>query len=259
MGYVYAVTAAYAMHLRSELRFATVLNLILASLPLVIVVAWVADTSPSTRPLAYISLGVVLIPVWNWTIFRTGWSLSSEYDLGTMDHTLVSRTPILVVILGKAMANIAMGIPAGLIGFLVVLLVSAELVDISSPLLVFVSMCFAILTVLSVSFAFSPLFMLVRGRAGFFNAIIPLGVVLSGFLYPVSQLSSEVEVIARFLPTSWAMDAIIRSIEPGGSTLRIAGDWGVAMALSAVYLATTYLMLRVVEKKIRVSGSLGSF
>lgn len=105
---------------------------------------------------------------------------------------------------------------------------------------------------------FAPLMVLVGGRSGFFNAITPFGVTFSGFLYPITRLPDGLEIVGRFLPTSWAMDAAIRSAE-GGDTLRIIGDWGAGLALTGAYLMLIYLMFRKVEERVRVTGILSTY
>lgn len=105
---------------------------------------------------------------------------------------------------------------------------------------------------------FAPLMVLVGGRSGFFNAFTPFGVTFSGFLYPITRLPDGLEIVGRFLPTSWAMDAAIRSAE-GGDTLRIIGDWGAGLALTGAYLMLIYLMFRKVEERVRVTGILSTY
>ena len=78
-------------------------------------------------------------------------------------------------------------------------------------------------------------------------------------LYPVRLLPDSVEPIARFIPTSWAMESVMRSMQTGSLSMRMAGDWAVTLALTLLFLALTYLMFRVVERRVRVDGSLGTF
>ena len=94
---------------------------------------------------------------------------------------------------------------------------------------------------------------------GCYQCIFDIGTVLSGFLYPVTQLPGALQIAARFLPTSWAMEGVIRSVEGSASNWRIAGDWSAALAIAAVYLALTFLMFRKVEKRLKVTGALGTF
>jgi ABC-type multidrug transport system permease subunit len=84
-------------------------------------------------------------------------------------------------------------------------------------------------------------------------------VVFSGFLYPISILPMAFKIIARLLPTSWAMDGVIHSIEGQVSMWRIAGDWGIALAISLVYVFLTHALLKVVERKVRRTGVLSIY
>ena len=108
-------------------------------------------------------------------------------------------------------------------------------------------------------YLFAPLFVLVKGRPGFFNALMPLGTALSGFLYPISQLASEARIVAHFLPTSWAMDGVIRSVQQGESSARIMVDWGAAIGLSVAILALSYFLFYKVEESLKRSGTVGRF
>ena len=195
---------------------------------------------------------------WGWGTFYTGYSLAVEFNQGTLDHNLVSRTPLMLIMFGKALGAMTSGIPGGLLAFLLVLLVTRDLIEVSNPVALVVALGVAMVSIIVMGFTLTPLFLLSRGRPGLFNAILPLGIVLSGFLYPVSLFSSGVEVVARFLPTSWAMEGVIRSVD-GGTASWAASDVGIALGLSLAYLVFTYFLFRKVEHRIRVTGSLGSF
>lgn len=259
MSYLQALPTIFSLHLRVVVNRGVFVSSSVAYLPLAAVVAWIATQSLNSDALAYISIGVVLLPVWQFSFFMSGWSLAFEFDGGTVDHTLVSRTPLPVVMFVKSMAHLAMTIPGALITFVTVQLISREMLDVERPIHLVVSMGVAAWSVMSVGYLFSPLFVLVKGRPGFFNALMPLGTALSGFLYPISQLTSEARVVAHFLPTSWAMDGVIRSVQQGESSARIMIDWGAALGLSAALLALSYFLFRKVEESLKRSGSVGRF
>ena len=90
---------------------------------------------------------------------------------------------------------------------------------------------------MSVAIVFAPLFLLVRGREGFFNVIRPLGVVLGGFLYPVAFLAPGIEFLARLLPAAWAMDAVVHALQSEGSLSQGFLDLAIALAISVGYLS----------------------
>ncbi|MDD5289216.1 MAG: hypothetical protein PHY28_08925, partial [Dehalococcoidales bacterium] len=120
------------------------------------------------------------------------------------------------------------------------------------------SVLVAIIGVFMVGLFFAPFMTLARGRGGFFNAFMPFAAVLSGFLFPVDRLPSGLLVIARLLPTSWAMDGVWQSIQ-GSSWLQVATSWGISILLSALWFWVIYFMFKMVEKRIRVTGALGTY
>ena len=133
------------------------------------------------------------------------------------------------------------------------------MISVSEPLILLFALGTGVFSVISVALIFAPLFLLVRGREGLFNLIRPLGVVFCGFLYPVVFLAPGAELMARFLPVSWAMDAVLLAIDSEGAALEAIQDLGIALALSFAYLAFSHLLLRRVEYRIRVAGNPGKF
>ena len=188
-----------------------------------------------------------------------GWTLTGDLIIGTFDYTTTSRTPLGVVIFARAIALTTASVPSGLAPVMVIAIVSRQMISVSEPLVIPVALGVGILSVISVAFVFSPLFLLIRGRDGLFNLIRPLGVVFCGFLYPVTFLAPEAEVVSRFLPVSWAMDAVLLAIETKGSGLEAFRKLGIALLLCGAYLAISYLLLRKLDHRMRVNGDLSRF
>lgn len=257
--YIHSLATIFVLHFRGNANLWIVFGVSISIVPLIAVVTWITTQSPDSRPIAYISVGVILMAMWQTCVFFAGRSLASEFYEGTVDYTMVSRIPLRVVMLAKSVATLAIAIPSSLIAFATVQIVSRELIDVERPLLLLVSMVVAAWSITVVGYLFAPLFVLVQGRGGFFNAFQPLGIVLSGFLYPISQLSDEVQIVARLLPTSWAMDSVTRSIDPGESLVRVYADWGAALGVSVVMLGATLFMFSKVENALRRNGNVGRF
>jgi len=84
-------------------------------------------------------------------------------------------------------------------------------------------------------------------------------VACSGFLYPIGILPAALQVIARGLPTSWAMESVIMATTGSGSTWEIVIRWVIALALAVVYLFIMQLLFRLVERRVRVTAALTTF
>ena len=224
-----------------------------------ITVGYIVGRSGNPTAISYVFVGASLMALWSTGVFTTGWALSSEHGQGTLDLTMTSRTPVALVLFGKELAIMCSLLVSTAMVFLVVLAFSGRFTPVHDPLALFVSGLIALASVIATSFVFAPFSFLQGARGGFFNAIMPAGTVVSGFLYPVGLLPTSLEVIARLLPTSWAMDAVVRSVEGGSASWRIFGDWAIACALMVVYLLLAAWLFRVAERRVRVSGNLGVF
>lgn len=234
-------------------------SMLLSSIPQVAVIAWIASRTDDPAILGYLAVGGPLMVVWNIVVFRTGWALLGELFEGTLDLALVSRTPLILVTLGKSFALIVFTTLLGATSsVLVFLAIVGRTIEIPSLPILAVSFIVAIVSLMALSFVFAPFGVLVGGRPGFMNAIMPAGVVFSGFLYPTSLFSPALESIARILPSAWAMDGVLKSVR-GAPFLEIATTWGIALALSAVYLGGTYFLFKMVEARVRVTGALNTF
>jgi ABC-2 type transport system permease protein len=231
---------------------------ILTALAPAIGAGWVVGESGNPVAVSYVFVGSALMALWTLGMFYTGWSLAAEHFQGTLDLLLATRTPVFFIILGKALAIFAWQLPAAAVSFFIVLAFAGGITPVAEPGLLFVSGMVAVLAVLAFAFIFAPLGFLSGARAGFMNALMPLGAAVSGFLYPIGLLPSGLEAFARCLPSSWAMESVVRSVN-GSSEAAIMTDWAVSLALVAVYLVATAGLFRLAEMRVRVTGNLARF
>ena len=259
MGYVYAFTSAFVQRLKSDFQLGEVLFFLVVNIPLAVVLAWIASKGSSSVPINYLLVGVLLMSIWNRVAIRLGWTITGDILVGTYDYIATARTPLALVVFARALAISVLGTLSGLLPILVIAWISRQTIQVSEPWLLSLAIATGALSVVSVSIIFAPLFLLVRGREGFFNVIRPLGVVLGGFFYPVAFLAPGVEVLARVLPAAWAMDAVILALDGEGSALRGSLDLAIALAISLAYLSLAYLLLVRVERRVRVDGNMRAF
>jgi ABC-2 type transport system permease protein len=256
--YARAVWASFAQQWKQMFFLESIASPIIGALGPAIIVGWVAGRSGNVTAMAYVFIGASLSMMWNTGIFRTGRSLAAEHVAGTLDLLMTTRTPLPVLMFGKALAVIAFGAINGLVTFAVVLAFTQHVPAIDNVGLFLVAAVVALLTVVVSSFLFAPLSYLVGVRSGFFNAIMPFGAVVSGFLYPIDVLPGWLEVVARCLPTAWAMEAAVHAIETSASDLRVLADLSVALGLCVALLAASYWLFLKAERRVRVTGDLGA-
>jgi ABC-2 type transport system permease protein len=259
MNLIRAIYGAFVLQLKITTVNIGSFSFLLEAIPMVAVLAWVATQSDNVSVLTYLMVGAPLMAIWNGMIFRAGWSLNNELFGHTLDFAIISRTPVIAMLFGKTLAQVFYGIPSGLAALFTMFLITRQLPEVASLPLLIVSLFLVIISLAIAGLAIAPFMVLVGGRAGFFNAIIPFGAVLSGFIFPITRLPIGLEVIARLIPTSWAMDGVWQAINGPDSFWSIAGTWGACILTSVFLLIISCLMFKVVEKRIRVTGILSAY
>ena len=259
IGNYHALAGSFLQQWRYVRRTASFANFIIAGIPNVIILAWIANRSDNPLAITYIAVGSSLMLVWTNAVFRMGWALSNERGGGLLDASLVSRTPLIVMMLGKSLALCFFSLLTGAGAFIMILLASDHVISIANLPLAIVSLLITLFVMITAGFIFSPVTVLVGEPSGLFATVMPFGVVFSGFLYPINILPEALQFVARGLPTSWAMEGLIMATTGSGSTGEIFGRWGIALGLAVVYLFVTQILFRVVEKRVRVTAALTTF
>lgn len=256
IGNIYALYGSFLQTWRNVRRTASYANFVIAGIPNVVILAWIANRSDNPVAITYIAVGSSLMLVWTNAVFRMGWALSEERHAGLLDVSLVSRTPIIVTMLGKSIALCFFSLLTGAGAFIMILVVSQHTISIDSLPLAILSLAVTLFVLISAGFLFCPITVLVGEPSGLFATVMPFGVVCSGFLYPIEILPSGLQVIARGLPTSWGMESIILAVTGDGSGGEIIANLAVALALALVYLLITQVLFSLVEKRVRVTAVL---
>jgi ABC-type polysaccharide/polyol phosphate export permease len=227
----------------------------LTQISFIVVFTWIAMQEADPAVLTYLLVGLPLMTIWSGVAFRVGYTLNNELSNQTLQFVYASPTPVIVVSIGKAIAQFIWGLPTGVLSFGIVFLITRTAPQVADVGSLVPSLLFVVAGMVVTSLFFSPLMVLVGGRAGFFNAIIPFGFILSGFMFPVDRLPPVLEVMARCMPTSWAMENVWLSIQGTGSWQSMAGNWGMCILTSVVLSGVTYLMFKIMERRIRVTGT----
>lgn len=228
----------------------------LEGLPLAFLIGWVAGQSGDARVVTYVAIGVFLMRTWTQGVFDMGWSLQTERFMGTFELQFAARSPLMVVMLGKATALAVVAAQGGLAGTLLVLIMARTSLSADQLAVVVPSLLLALIALFASSFVFTPLMVLARGGGGFFEAIRPFGVVFGGFLAPVSKLPVWLQPVAWVLPSSWAMAALVASLEQPGALLTVAPFWSAALGISVLYLLAAAQLFRIIERQVLRDGTL---
>jgi ABC-type multidrug transport system permease subunit len=254
-----AIFASFMQQLKNTSFNVGSLNYSIGAISSIIVYSWIANQTQDQSRISYLLAGAPFMAIWSGVAFRTGWSLDSEIGYNTLEFALISRTPMVVILFGKALAQLAYAIPVGALSLLVMSLLTHHPPAAANLPLFLVSVFFILAGVAVVSLVFAPILVLVGGRAGFFNGILPFGIILSGFVFPPESLPLVFRVISWIMPTSWAMSGAWQSIKGPESVWTVIFAWIMCILASLFLFIVTIFLFRKIEDRIRITGRLGSY
>lgn len=226
----------------------------LADFPFGLAYGYVIARRGDADAVLYVAFGVLLMTVWARGAISVSYQLSDEIWSGTLEASMVSRSPLAAIVTGKALGSLTFMAILGLGAAAGVLAVTHVRPSIPEPGLSIVAGLVALVTMLASLLVLAPFAVLAGNRSGLFNGLMAAGQVLCGFLAPVQAFPVALQVAARFLPASWAMDAVWSSLK-GGDALFVIRDCSFAVAEAVAYVALTLMAFRLVERRVRMRGA----
>jgi ABC-type multidrug transport system permease subunit len=221
--------------------------------------AWIIYQSGNLDSLGFLTIGVALLAIWAGGSAFGGWALEQELSGRTLDHALISRTSMPLILFSKVLGEIVREIPSAIIAGAVVLLVARHIPSFANPGALIFSLFLAIIQITIVCTTLAAITTLVAADAGAMIGIIPFGAVLSGLILPAANMPLALEIPARCVPSTWAMEGVWLSVGGTGSWGSILLAWAVSIILSAFWLIATKYLCKVAERKIRIKGTLGAY
>src|SRR4030042_1728309 len=170
-------------------------------------------------------------------------AISYERDMGTLDGMLAAPTSRWAIILGKVMAQSTTGLIQGFI----ILLLSVLLFGVS----IHGSILLVLLLILLTVFSFVGLGILITSFADkeetatmvMMTLMFPM-MFLSGVFFPIQQMPSFMQSLARFLPLTYAADALRKVMVLGAGIDAILTDVIVLAVFGSVLLAVAVPMFK---------------
>ena len=255
MNIMRAVFAAFVQHWKNTTANIWSLSFFISAVPQVAIFGWIAIQNPNPEILGYIIVGAPLMAIWQSIFYGISASLGSEIRNGTIEFTMISRTSMMVVLFGKAMAMMVFGIPVGIISIGTILIIARQAPQIASYPYVIASVVFIFIGLAVTGLLMAPIMALSRGRiSGMYTPFIPIIITFSGFLFPISSLPQALGIISRIMPSSWAMDSVLQAVKGPDSFWAVASGWIYCLLLSVVLFFFTFILFKVVEKRLRITG-----
>ena len=252
---VRAGVAAALLHLYSLQRTGSYVAFTFEGIPLAALIGWMVRQRGDDLVVAYVAWGVCLMLIWNNVVFRAGSSLNVERAEGVLPFNMAAQAPLWTLLWGKSLAHLGASLWSAVAALCLVYLIGGSWSLGPNPAGLAATVVVSLLGILATSFVFSPLMVLVAGRPGFYNAIMPLGIVLGGFLAPASQIPAPLAWVTYTLPSAWSTQAAWDVLH-GAPVTTVIVACAVSVLLSLAYIRLAIYLFSRVERRVRISGAL---
>ena len=210
----------------------------------------------------YAVLGGGMMGMWGNTLYSSGWSIQSDRWWGTLESNLVTPTPLIWIIAGRAIWSALIGILNG-----VLILVFAEVVfqapiSLNDPVLFFLAFFLTLLSLSALGLLFSSAFVLTRAASVLTNGLEFPIYIGTGTMFPIALLPFWTNPLSLSLGPTWGIDAIRYSALGTTQFSFVEGYWAdlaIMILLSFAYLAVAVVLFGWLDRKVRRDASMGRF
>ncbi len=203
-------------------------------------------------------LGGGVLGMWASSLFSSSSSVSFDRINGTFEPMIGSGTRIIYVLIGRSLWSTFIGLLNAFIVFFIAELMFGAGMHVENPMLFFLTLLMAMLSLSSVGLLISSLFVLTR-KGGTISSILEYPLyVLSGALIPISWLPGWMQSISVTLAPTWGVDAIKYSAltdHTGILGVSFATDIFMCLALSIILILLSYVVMLYVERKVLRDGT----
>jgi len=203
-------------------------------------------------------LGGGVLGMWANTLFSSSFTVSYDRMNGTFETILGSPTRMYDVLIGRSLWSAFIGLINAMLVFIIAELIFQTGLTLMNPIAFFIMLALTLFSLASVGMLISTAFVFSR-RGRVFSAIAEYPIyVLSGALVPITVLPQSMQYISYILAPAWGIDAMkLVAIEEYGGMMGFSLPICILMLalLSIVFLTLAFILMKVAEQRIMLTGT----
>lgn len=206
----------------------------------------------------YIVIGTMIWMVQNVALWGVGFALRNEQWRGTLESCWLTPAQRFAFLFGPAVVHMVTMLTFLLIASVEFGLLFGVRLN-GNPLLVVLMILISMPAIYGLAMAFASLVITAKEAQNFVFMVRGLVMIFCGITFPVSILPGWMQVIAKWLPQTYMIEAV-RKAALGGATLSdLAPDIAAMLGFGAFLLAAGYLFFAWMERRARRSGAIGQY
>jgi ABC-2 type transport system permease protein len=222
--------------------------------------AIVADVIPYGGDyVAFIITGAILWQIVTLGLYSISGSFMLEMITGTLETIYLSRTNILLVLVGVSLFSLLTSLVTVVGSLVLAVIIFGVQVHFGNLLLAFLVLVLTYLSMLGFGMIFAGITIITKTIGQLVSVFTLLLMFLSGVVFPISLLPGVMQEASAFIPLTHALDALRSTLLLGAGLEEIAPSLASLIILSVVLIPigykTFFFCLNIAKKQ----GSLGQF
>lgn len=205
---------------------------------------------------AYVIFGTGLITIWGTIVFSSASDIERERRIGTLEYISCAPVKFIVIMSGKILGNIILGLISMVYSTLFIVLVFKIQFHIEHPLYFIFSMLLTITSFMAISLMLSALLTISRQSRVFMNALDYPIYIICGLVFPIEILPKFIRYISYILSPTWANE-ILKMTTLGITNYNdFYNKFGILTFITVVYFILSFTFFKLIDKKTRFDGTL---
>lgn len=211
----------------------------------------------SQNMIVYLLLGYMCMSCFR-TLVQSAWNFSFERMSGTLELIYLSPTNRAAVLLGNAVSSMFESVIVMLIFSVSMLFMNREVI--SMKLFPFLAVFFITMALAVIWGMFlNSIFLFSRDTGFLFTILEEPMEIFSGVKVPTSLFPFWARVISVVFPLTYAIDAVRKVVLLGSSFYEIRWFLVISVAIIVILLVTILMILKIVERHVRLTGNINLF
>jgi len=205
----------------------------------------------------YIIFGTAALNLWSSVIFSSASDIERERYMGTLELITSVPTDFKVIMLGKVLGNILLGLLSMVISYAVLTLLFDVAVTIKNPTLFLLAFIITIISFAAVSLLLASIFTLSRNSRALMNSLEYPVFILSGVLFPIDILPMWIKPLSYLLSPTWAVMLLRESMLGVSDYKHFILNIIYFILITMVYVLLIFVSFKRIDRKTRINATLG--
>jgi len=206
---------------------------------------------------SYIVLGTGMMNLWSAIVFSAAGAIQHERYMGTLEYLNAVPTSFQIIILGKVVGSVIVGLASSGIGYLFILLLSRQTLDIKHGVWFGIIVLLVILSYIAISMMIAALYASFRQARDLLNATEFPVFILCGLMFPIEMLPAWSTPLSFILSPTWGVKLLRMCIGGIKNATIFYIDLIFLIGLTLLYFIASVFLYKKMVVKFRETGSLG--